>query len=129
MFLLITIMGFLPFLISCEDLGTGTEISGTYSYAAFDLNGTQVASGTLVLRRTDSQMNGQLHTGEEVIAFEGRVIDSTTIELWEDTQRLGATGLRGSKDDGTVHGDILFNTGAGPVPRKTGTFRADRIEG
>lgn len=129
MVLLIATVGFLPFVSSCKDLGTPTsktEISGTYAYKAFDLSGVQVDSGTLVLRRSDSQLSGELHTGEGIKIFEGRVLDSAKIELYEPS-RSPYTLLWGAKDDGTIRGDVLYDD-EGPLgPRRIGTFRAERI--
>ena len=128
MFLLITTLGIFSVMSSCTDL-RAPEISGVYTYTAFDINGTQVSSGTLVLQVSDSLLSGELQLGEETTIFEGRVIEPASIELWEITQRLGVRGLTGVKDDGTIRGDVLLNTGAGPFLKKTGTFRADRAVG
>ena len=125
-FLLIITSGFVYLVSSCTDLGT-LEICGVYTYTAFDLNGPQLGSGTLVLQVSDSLLSGELRFGEETTIFEGRLIEPVSIELWEITQQLGSTGLKGVKDDGTIRGDVLFDSGAGPIPRKTGTFRANHI--
>jgi hypothetical protein len=94
--LLYAMVGFLCLLNSCKDLGAPagkTEIYGTYAYKAFDLNGVQVASGTLVLRGSDSLLSAELRIGEEVTIFEGRVLESRKIELYATpTVLFGAEG-------------------------------------
>jgi hypothetical protein len=128
MSLLIVSIGLILFSSSCKDLGTGTDLSGAYSYTEFDLDGVQVAHGTLVLLRADSQLSGQLQSEEQVTFFEGHFPNNvTTIEIWEVAQYIGIKGLRAEIDGGSLRGEVLFNTGAGPEPRKIGTFRADRL--
>jgi hypothetical protein len=127
--LLITMVGLLAFVNSCKDFGTSlatTGTSGTYSYKDFNLTGVQIASGILVLRGSDSLLTGELRIEQQVIVFEGRVQESTRIELFE-VQRIPRTVLLGVKDDGTIRGDVYFDTGARPAPIREGTFRAERI--
>ena len=124
---LFTMVAFLFLLSSCKDFGvpeSRVEISGTYSYTAFNLSGTEVASGTLVIARIDSRLSGELTISGNIKTLEGRV-DSSRIEL-SDSQ-IPSTILVGWKQDGTIEGDVFFESGGPPVARRIGTFHAGRI--
>lgn len=122
-------------ITSCKNDGgtsTGnTDISGTYSYKGFDTTNTEVSSGTLVLRQTNSELNGDKNITGSIEAgtgtIQGRVVKSDTINLFLNPQQVGSVELQGAKGDETIHGDRRLNTGASPISRKIGTFRAIRV--
>lgn len=133
MLLIITTVGFLIQLNSCQDQGAppliGDNISGTYGYTSFNLNGVEADSGTLILRKNGSHFSGRLIIigSAQVDTIEGTVEDSAKVTLFLNPHKVSSIYLQGVIEDHTISGGLFFDTGGPPVAPQIGTFRAIRV--
>lgn len=112
--LCITTAAFLCIVVSCNDTGTSVnklELSGTYTYKGYDTSGVLTSTGTLILKRTNSQLTGKLTIGSsnQADSVEGRVVEPDTIELYSNPHQVVLNYIlwRGIRNDGSIRGEIF----------------------
>ena len=124
-------------VMSCEDIGEPADnLSGRYTFTGYDLNGTPVIHGTILLRRDDGTISGEKNLVSEPFAcesgtglVEGEASGASLIRVFLSPAPC-LVYIEGSITGETIKGNRFGLPDRAPVmvPEKLGTFQAVRIE-
>ncbi len=127
-------------MVGCHDSGQPTELktpSGKFAYTGYDLDGTIVTLGTMILHRQGNQI-----TGERELEGTNNVVDSGAIggtinpdgsfvAVFDPTKVLYSyVSIVGSEwpTFKSISGDVIGFSGTASWAVKKGTFKLSPIE-